>query len=200
MVLQQPPPAAPSSGSGSAGGSGASSASGSGSGGGGGASFLSAPSAPSASHGGQLSDFYRTQARSLLHALAEPRNVALRRAFLCGELAPGALAVGGSETLCPPEDHAHGLRVLREERVRADLTRAAESAAIYMAHPGTACPECRARGGCEGRQKGGSSGAQKDIRKAEIWGTSAGDKEESTIALRCTLCGWKGEVEASSLA
>ena len=175
--------------SGSSSSGGGSSGSSGGSGGGQEAAAEAAAPPPSS----ELSDFYRSQTRSLMACLAEPRNRALRLRLLTGELAPLTLAGAGEALLLPPEDYAHVQRTRDEGVRRSDLTRSAEAVEIFNPYPRLSCVGCRTVGQCSGRMAGGA-GQQRDIRKAEIWGTSGGGEGECSMSFRCEACGhrWEG--------
>jgi hypothetical protein len=119
--------------------------------------------------------------------LRDPRHTALRARLLAGELAPSTLAAADAADLVPPAV----AREAAESRARAtaniDFT-AADKLARWYAVPTLACTGCGVKGGCEGRTKEGSGGEERDIRKAEIWGTSGGGAAESVFELRCVRC------------
>jgi hypothetical protein len=135
----------------------------------------------------EMSLTYTTQARVLMTALGDARNNELRARVIGGEISARRLATLDSTALAP----AVAVRDAEAARARAanetDLTAAAEST-WGQPHASVLCTQCSERGGVQMRE--GAGLAQRDIRKAEIWGGSATDM--SSTDLRCTFCahGW----------
>lgn len=138
-----------------------------------------------------VSPIYSAQARVLMTALGDARNGELRARIVGGELSARALATLDSSALAP----AAAVRGAEAARARAanetDLTAAAE-ATWGEPHASVRCPQCTARGGVQMRE--GAGLAQRDIRKAEIWGGAAVDM--SSTDLRCTICTHAWNVDA----
>ena len=136
--------------------------------------------------GGDEGVAYFSRARTIMGHLRDPRHTVLRTRLLAGELAPSSLAAADAADLVPPEV----AREAAESRARAtanvDFT-AADRVARWYAIPTLVCTGCGVKGGCEGRTTAGA-GEERDIRKAEIWGTSGGGAAESIFELRCMRC------------
>jgi hypothetical protein len=143
----------------------------------GGSSAASAAALPAA---------YADGARVLISALQDARSGALRARLLCGELAPAALAALPASALAPPEEVAAEAAAARAVLASHD----AASGAAWLAHESLLCPACSARGGSRYRLTRGAA-EERDIRKAEVWGTSA-PAEEASVECECD-CGHKWE-------
>jgi hypothetical protein len=125
-------------------------------------------------------------------ALGDPGNAELRRDFLGGGLAPGVLCVRRVGDLAPPAQQTRAEEIRKSAVMGSDLISAASALEIWLPMPKVVCQGCRVIGGCSGRDAPGS-GAQKDIRKAEVWGTSGGGDDAAKTLLKCSLCGHKWE-------
>ena len=142
----------------------------------------------------EMSLTYTTQARILMTALGDARNNELRARLIGGEISARRLATLDSTALAP----AVAVREAEAARARAanetDLTAAAEST-WGQPHASVLCAQCSQRGGVQMRE--GAGLAQRDIRKAEIWGGSAVDM--SSTDLRCSFCSNVWNVDALGL-
>lgn len=122
----------------------------------------------------QLSVAYKDRSRALMHALRDPRNAALRSRLFAGEADPHFLATAPAYDLAPETVRA-AHAALMAEPPRGDLG-------------GNWVPVALRCGGCGSTDTEYQQvSAQRDIRKAEVWGTSAGD--DAAFEVRCKVCG-----------
>jgi hypothetical protein len=129
-----------------------------------------------------LGEAYRTRARELIAALRRRGNAELRARVLAGELPPVAIACMSGAELAPPETRAADAAAVTEAIRRAFVID--DGLGVWTsAAPGTRCASCGV-GGVESRPLAGA----RDIRKAEIWGSSGSG--ETLFSLRCGACQW----------
>jgi hypothetical protein len=134
-------------------------------------------------------------ARLLISALQDARSGALRARLLCGELAPAALVSLPAAALAPPEEVAAAAAASRALQASHG---AGGGGAAWLPHATLVCPSCLAAGGARFRSRGFSE--ERDIRKAEVWGTSA-PTADVMADCECDGCGhaW-GDTYRSVLA
>ena len=111
-------------------------------------------------------------------ALRHRGNAALRARLLAGEVPPVAIARMTGAELAAPATRAADAAALGEAVRRAALH---DESGWYTAAEGTTCAACGTAAGIVSRPVSGA----RDIRKAEVWGTSS---DEVIYALRCATC------------
>jgi len=136
---------------------------------------------------GALPSAYAAQARSLMSALQDEGNWEIRRDFLSGELSPLALCSKKAGELAPPAQQRLAEDIRRKAILNSDLIYAATAVEHWISYPAVKCERCGHTGACSGMEAPGS-GAQKDIRKAEVWGTAGGGDDSTRFLLRCDKC------------
>lgn len=148
----------------------------------GGVSIIASPPPAPAAQSSSSSDpgkEYRDRARALLAALRNPNNPLLRDRILSGQLAPSQLVRLSSVELAPEAVRAERLAAEAEAIRRAKADEAEDR--LWLASD-TPCPSCNSK-------DTGSmpTAGTRDIRKAEVWGTSSTD--ETIFRMRCNQCG-----------
>lgn len=133
----------------------------------------SADASDEGSSTGALSIAYKDRSRAIMHALREPRNMLLRSRVFSGDLAPYVLATCPTDDLAPPEEQA--ARSALSAPVRGDLGGNWLQASYRCDNCGSHDTEYQPVAG------------QRDIRKAEVWGT--GDSGNVAFSVRCKNCG-----------
>jgi hypothetical protein len=124
---------------------------------------------------------YRDRARELASALRNAENTVLRASILSGELTPSNFVRLTSIELAAPTHRAE-IRRLKQVALR-DSTLEGDGKGIYGAasSPTISCPSCNSKVDILSR----NISQVRDIRKAEIWGTSG---EETLFGLLCSTC------------
>ena len=124
---------------------------------------------------------YRDRARELASALRNAENTVLRASILSGELTPSAFVRLTSIELAAPTHRAE-IRRLKQVALR-DSTLEGDGKGIYgpASSPTVSCPSCNSKVDILSR----NISQVRDIRKAEIWGTSG---EETVFGLLCSIC------------
>jgi hypothetical protein len=127
---------------------------------------------------GQL---YRARARELITALKNADNKLLRTSILSGQMPPSNFVRLSTLDLAGPM-HREEINRLKQVAVR-DATIEGDGKGAYgpAASQSISCPNCNSKYNIQSR----NVSIAKDIRKAEIWGTST---EETMFGYLCTSC------------
>jgi hypothetical protein len=133
---------------------------------------------PQDSRTGQL---YRDRARELVTALRNAENKDLRASILSGEVMPSNFVRFSSLELAAPTHRAE-IQRLKLVALR-DSTLEGDGKGIYgpASSSTISCPNCNSKVNILSR----NISLARDIRKAEIWGTSG---EETLFGLLCSTC------------
>ena len=129
-------------------------------------------SAISRAHGAATIE-YRHRARGVAHILGDPRNSGLRAQLTAGDLAPSLLATMPLEDFASAEERAERLALAEPPRVDDGEWLPA----------GLRCDTCFSESETEYQNRA----QQRDIRKAEVWGS--GDAGTTSVLVRCKHCG-----------
>jgi hypothetical protein len=124
---------------------------------------------------------YRARARELITALKNADNKLLRSSILSGQMPPSNFVRLSTLDLAGPM-HREEINRLKRAAVR-DATIEGDGKGAYgpAASQSISCPNCNSKNNIQSR----NVSIAKDIRKAEIWGTST---EETMFGYLCTSC------------
>ena len=121
---------------------------------------------------------YRDRARALAHALRI--NHALRSSILSGDVPPAACATMSIDDLATAQERAERAALMESGPLPGG------TGEVWMSSTDRVCPGC---GAADAEYKPTSQ--QRDIRKAEIWGSSSDG--DARYCFRCKQCGTEWE-------
>jgi hypothetical protein len=130
---------------------------------------------------GGVTEDYRARFRALLQCFRQAEGLAIRTRLSSGSLATVDLvSMAATPILLAPPEKQEEQSKLRSQELQSSV----DSYGDWSAGASTAtCNVCGARGRLQYR----ALAASRDIRKAEIWGTS--DSGDTRFRIRCDACG-----------